>query len=103
MAEIVWAPRAIKDINEIAEFIAKDSLQYAKEQVRQFFEKAAILEKHPYSGRIVPELGLPNIRQILSGHYRIIYEIFSIERVGIITVHHQARLLRNNLSFLYFY
>jgi len=30
MAEIVWSPRAIKDIDEIANYIAKDSLQYAK-------------------------------------------------------------------------
>ena len=96
MAEIVWSPRAVKDIIEIAEYISKDSLQYAKAQTSAFITVAVALEKHPYKGRIVPELGISNIRQILCGHYRIIYEIFSIEQVGIITVHHQARLLRNN-------
>ena len=96
MAEIVWSPRAIKDIDEIAEYIAKDSLQYAEEQVRLFFERASLLEKHPYTGRVVPELGIANIRQLLCGHYRLIYEVNDPNVVGILTVHHQARLLRNN-------
>jgi toxin ParE1/3/4 len=96
MVKIVWAPRAIKDIQEIAEFISKDSLQYAEEQAKLFFTEAAILEKYPHIGRMVPELGVSSIRQILCGHYRIIYEVISKKEVAIITVHHQARLLKNN-------
>ena len=96
MVEIEWAPRAVKDINEIAEFIGKYSIQYAEEQVRLFFEIVSLLEKHPFRGRIVPELSIPTIRQILCGHYRIIYEVITPNQLGILTVHHQARLLRNN-------
>jgi len=44
MAEIVWSPRAIKDIDEIANYIAKDSLQYAEAQTRLFFFTAEVLE-----------------------------------------------------------
>lgn len=95
MAELVWSPRAIRDINEIAEFISKDSIQYAKAQARQFIEEAKILERYPHKGRMVPEIGDSNIRQILCGHYRIIYEVAD-RKVGILTVHHQARLLKNN-------
>jgi toxin ParE1/3/4 len=96
MAKIVWSPRSIKDVQEIAEFIGKDSIQYAKVQTRLFIEEAAALEIQPYKGRIVPELGISNIRQILCGHYRIIYEVINKEEVGILTVHHQSRLLKNN-------
>lgn len=96
MAQIIWSARAIKDIDEIAEFISKDSPVYAGEQVKLFFEKAGILEQHPLIGRVVPELKIPTIRQVLCGHYRIIYEIINEEHVGIITVHHAARLLKNN-------
>ena len=85
MAQIVWSTRSLKDIEEIANYIAKDSLQYAEEQVRQFFIRAKVLEKQPLIGRIVPELKLTSIRQILSGHYRIIYEVLSSKQVGIIT------------------
>jgi addiction module RelE/StbE family toxin len=97
MAKVVWSPRAIKDINEIAEYIAKESLQYAKAQVKLFIELAEGLEDHPHRGRVVPELGMNNIRQVLCGHYRIIYEI-SEETVGILTVHHQSRLLKSTPS-----
>lgn len=96
MAQIVWSTRSLKDIEEIANYIAKDSLQYAEEQVRQFFIRAKVLEKQPLIGRIVPELKLTSIRQILSGHYRIIYEVLSSKQVGIITIHHQSRLLERN-------
>jgi addiction module RelE/StbE family toxin len=96
MAQIIWSARSVKDIDEIAEYIAKNSLVYAEEQVKQFFEKASVLEQHPLIGRVVPELKIPTIRQILCGHYRIIYEIIDEERIGIVTVHHAARLLKNN-------
>lgn len=96
MAKIIWSPRAIKDIDEIAAYIAIDSLQYAEAQTSLFFTNAAILEKHPYRGRVVPELAIPTIRQILCGHYRIIYEVFNESEIGILTVHHQSRLLKNN-------
>ncbi len=96
MAEIIWSVRSLKDIDEIAAYISKDSFQYAEEQVRQFFIKTKLLEKQSLIGRMVPEVNIFSIRQILCGHYRIIYEIISPQLLGIITVHHQSRLLKNN-------
>jgi len=98
MVEVIWSLRSLRDIDEIAGYIAKDSYQYAEEQVRQFFIKVKVLEEHPLIGRVVPELQISSIRQILCGHYRIIYELINNSQIGIITVHHQARLLRNNPS-----
>ena len=46
----------------------------------------------PRSGRIVPEVGDPAIREILLGNYRIVYRIKS-GAVEILAVHHGARLL----------
>lgn len=98
MAQIVWSPRSLRDIDEIATYIAKDSLQYAKAQVSLFFSTVTILEKYPYRGRVVAEISISTIRQILCGHYRIIYEVFSNDEIGILTVHHQSRLLKNNVA-----
>ena len=98
MAEIIWSPSSIKDINAIAEYIAKDSLMAAKNMVELFFQKAEILSRFPLYGKQVPETKNPFIREILVGRYRIIYEAFSEERVNILTVHHQSRLLKNNPS-----
>lgn len=96
MAEIIWSPRSLKDIDEIANYISKDSLQYAETQVSQFFTKVKILQKHPLSGRMVPELKDFAVLQLLCGHYRIIYEILDPVKIAIITIHHQSRLVENN-------
>jgi len=65
-------------------------------QVELFFEKVTILEKYPLYGKKVPELDDDNFREILIGRYRIIYEVLSLDEIGIVTVHHQSRLLKNN-------
>ena len=98
MAEIIWSARSLKDIDEMANYIAKDSLQYAQEQAKQFFIKTKILEKQPLAGRRVPEINISSVRQLLCGHYRIIYEIINQKKIGIITIHYQSRLLQNNSS-----
>ncbi len=38
MVEINWTPQSLYDINNIAEFIAKDSERYAKIQTERFFK-----------------------------------------------------------------
>ena len=98
MAEIVWTPSSIKDINAIAEYIAKDSLMAAKNMVELFFQKAEILSRFPHYGKQVPETKNSFLREILVGRYRIIYEVFSEDQVNILSVHHQSRLLKNNPS-----
>ncbi len=98
MAEIVWSPSSIKDVDAIAEYIAKDSFKAAKNMVELFFQKAEILSRFPHYGKQVPETKNTFLREILVGRYRIIYQVFSEEQVNILTVHHQSRLLKNNPS-----
>jgi toxin ParE1/3/4 len=43
-------------------------------------------------GRVLPELGAENIREILVGSYRIVYRIKD-EQVQLLTIRHGARLL----------
>ena len=99
MVEIRWTEQALEDIENIAEFIAKDSVKYAKIQVYRFFERTEILKSQPQSGRIVPEIGDKKIRELIMGNFRIIYRLVSERRVDILTVHHSRRLLKNNPAF----
>jgi toxin ParE1/3/4 len=87
----------LDDINNIAEFISRDSLKYANIQVQFFFDSVEILGAHPKSGRIVPEIKDPSIREIIVGFYRIIYQIQSKTLINIITVHHSKKLVRSKL------
>jgi addiction module RelE/StbE family toxin len=99
MAEVKWTEQALTDVEEIGKYIEKVSFQYAREQVLAIFAKAKQLESHPLSGRPVPEIKSATIRQLLCGSWRIIYELDSEEKLVILTVHHQSRLLENNPVF----
>lgn len=99
MAELIWAPTALKDIDEIAAYISNNSLAAAENMVLLFFERAEVLIQHPHFGKPVPELENKKIREIPISSYRIIYELASKNEVHILSVHHQSRLLKNNPVF----
>ena len=63
MVEIKWTTQAIDDLNNIAEFISKDSRKYARLFIEKIFDRSEILITHPKSGRIVPEVKDQNIRE----------------------------------------
>ena len=96
MVEINWTELALQDIDNIAEFISKDSIKYAKIQVQLFFDRVKVLHSQPELGRIVPEIHKKKIRELIVGNYRIVYRIVSSQKIDILTIHHSRRLLQNN-------
>jgi len=88
MARLTWTPQALDDIEAICEFIAKDAPRYAQLFATQVFGSAERIEAFPMSGRIVPEVGQQNIREIILGNYRILDP-----EIQVLTVYHSARLL----------
>jgi addiction module RelE/StbE family toxin len=99
MVKIVWTDSAIEDLDDIGEYIAKDSFRYAEITVLELFESVDILENHPRLGVVVPEFENEFIRQIVKGNYRIIYHIIDDFRIDILTVHNCARLILNTNPF----
>ena len=95
MAELEWTNQALDDIDAIAKFIAKDSLIYAKSVIKNLFRAVDKIETFPEIGRIVPELDDKNIREVISGNYRIIYRI-NANLLQVLTVYHSNRLLNIN-------
>jgi len=49
----------------------------------------------PKVGRKVPERNDENIRELIEGNYRIIYELRGEERIEVLLIHHSSRTLRN--------
>ncbi len=92
MVEVRWTLQASQDLDSIVEFIAKDSSQYARLFVVDVFQAADRIAEFPTSGRTVPELNDPVIREIILGNYRIVYRLKE-NRVELLTVYHGARLL----------
>ncbi len=89
---ILWSQEAIDDIESIANYIQKDSLQYAKSVVQTFFSKVEILTEFPLIGRVVPEYDNENIRELFIYSYRLIYNI-EANSIHIIAVIHGKRLI----------
>ena len=91
MAKIVWTDLSVSDMKEIFDYISKDSKRYAENQVKRIKAQTSILKTRPLTGRIVPELEIKEIRELIKGNYRIIYRIISNELIEILTVHHSSR------------
>lgn len=90
--QVVWSPRSLDDVDEIAAYIAQDSEVYASAVVRKILKTARDLSTFPYRGRVVPEFGDESIRETFVYSYRVIYQIENNE-VTIAAVIHGARLL----------
>ena len=96
MVKVVWTEKALTDLEDIGDYISKDSIKYAKLTLEKLISTAAIIAINPYIGRIVPEKNDKSIREIIKGNYRVIYQISSETAVFILTVFHSARLLTEN-------
>jgi len=90
--KIRWSPRAASNLEDICNYIAKDSEHYAS----LFAKKAnAIIEsipQFPKAGRIVPEYGDENLREKIYENYRIVYRLKG-EVVEIVVICHGAKFL----------
>ena len=62
---------AREDLRQIYDYIAKDSLFYAREVVNNIIEAIKLIEPFPEKGRIVPELEVDNIRETFIYSYLI--------------------------------
>ena len=93
MAKIIWTSNALTDLGEIGEYIASDSPLYAERIVDKLYRKVEVLREHPRIGRITPEVELENVRELMDGNYRNIYQIVDANIV-VLTVHHSSRNLR---------
>jgi addiction module RelE/StbE family toxin len=91
MVRINWTLQAKDDLKNIADYISKDSVIYAKRQVIKIRKRTEILKTQIRIGKIVPEIEDPDIRELIEGNYRIIYKIIAKNRIDILTVHHSAR------------
>ena len=70
-----WSDRARQDLKEIGRFIARDSRDAARKWVSRLRRRAIKAAAIPQAGRIVPEFGKPDIREVLLGNYRIVYQM----------------------------
>ena len=79
-------------MEEIHDFIARNSPRYAAAVAGRLVAAVDRLEQFPESGRVVPEFAEPRVREVIHGSYRIVYELHE-ETVEVLTVFRASRLL----------
>lgn len=92
--KVRWSPLALERIEDIAQYIAQDNPEAARRWVDALFSTVERLADFPESGRMVPEVGIKRIREVIFGSYRVIYSVR--DNVDILTVRRSSQLLRPN-------
>ena len=65
---------ALEDLQEILDWHARHAgAQAGRALVAHLLQRMELLEDHPEMGRIVPEFGLPFLREIIHPPFRIVY------------------------------
>ena len=90
MTKITWSNRALNDLHAIREYYLPNAPTFAERITDEIFGKIDLLENHPLAGRIVPEFQENRLRELITGRYRIIYELMEGNRVDITTIHPSA-------------
>lgn len=87
--KLVWSKAAIRDLDELANYIAADSDQAAQSVEARIHNEAGLLSRFPRSGRTGC---VPGIRErvVARTPYILAYRIVS-GRVRILRVYHGAR------------
>ncbi|MDZ7793923.1 MAG: type II toxin-antitoxin system RelE/ParE family toxin [Spirochaetia bacterium] len=75
--KVVWTETAVKDLDDIIEYISINSINNAIEQYDKIKNVTIELNEFPKSGRIIPELYEQNIikyRELIVSPWRIMYK-----------------------------
>ena len=92
MAKIVIIPQAISDMDDIGEYVSRDSLRQAANVLSKILQTIERLEHFPEIGAFIPEMKTRRYREIHVFNYRIIYRFLKkTNEVRVVAVVHAAR------------
>jgi toxin ParE1/3/4 len=94
---VSWTEEATGDLESIREFIGRDSPRYAALTVERLVRAVDILEDHPEAGRIVPEFGQRDLKELIRGSYRIVYRLQG-DAAQILTVFRASRQIPQDIQ-----
>ncbi len=95
MAKLVWTHEADRWLRKIHDYIAVDSPVNAFNVVESIYQRAQILRDFPQVGQAYRSASGRDLRILLWGHYRIVYQLLSNDEAHVIGVFHGAMRLEN--------
>ena len=98
---IVWSDKALKQLDEIFEFIAKDSPNSAAKVVDVLLKEVECLSTFPKLGKTDESLKFlkKDHRFLIKGNYKIVYHIMDEVNVIVINVVFDARQNPDKLKY----
>jgi len=94
MAAVKWTQRALDDLRESGDFIARDSPRAAEALVERLLIATERLAVFPESGRVVPQCPALAYREIIVSSYCVLYRLEG-NTMWIVAVVHGRWLLRH--------
>lgn len=91
--KLIWTKESLLRLKEIDKYISRDNPVAATEFVHKLISIAETIVDNPKKGRVVPELSLDNIRELLFKNYRIVY-LIKKSSVEVLTVFEGHQLLK---------
>jgi len=83
--KLFWTETAKQDLKAIRRYIATDNPAAAKRWIDLLRIRARNALHAPLAGRKVPEFMRDEIRELIEGNYRIVYQVFE-DRLVVLTV-----------------
>lgn len=80
-------------LGAIAEYISLASPVYAEQVVDRVVRRLVQAQTYPESGRVVPELADPSVRELIEPPYRVIYRV-DAKRITVLSILHGRQELR---------
>ena len=96
--KLVWTNEALNRLSKIDDYISQDNIGRAQKFVNKLINSASSIPQYPQKGRVVPEFGLSDIREIIYKNDRIVYRI-KVDQIQILTIFEAHRLIRTNEIF----
>ena len=93
MRPLRWTEHAVAQLESIAEYVSLSSPVYAEQLLDRIARRLDQAREFPETGRVVPELARPEIRELIEWPYRLVYRVYP-DTIEVLSVLHGRQELR---------
>ena len=93
MRALRWTEHAVAQLAAVAEYVSLSSTVYAEHLVDRIARRLDQAREFPESGRVVPEFGRAEIRELIESPYRLVYRVHA-DAIEVVSVLHGRQELR---------
>ena len=94
--KVIYLEIAVEDLASVYRYISRDSVKYAKLEVKKIKAFCESLKKQPLKGKFYQTMRGNDVRSAVFRNYIIFYVNGAEGQISILTIHHHSRLFSNN-------